>query len=331
MYKEPKISVIVPVYNKCEYLEKCLASLCCQTYSNLEIICIDDGSTDGSFDILDRYKKSDDRFIVIRQENCGVSVARNKALSIAQGNYISFIDADDWVFLTLYKTFIEYWMKYQDLDIYVFNASSYIEGQNDLVPRVFFETSDWSNHLSRYTIHSFDDCMRPFSRNLSAANKIYRKEFLNKHNIKFPEGLKYEDQVFCLFSFLNARSIMINDNIFYRYRNMISSSATLEVTKKVFDIFKIVDLVEAEIYRLNLYDKYKYALFQYKFNIYSSYYQYCPEEFKLDYYTKMKALLLEAKNKDLNPQIYTKLKNYETCSLVIENSFQKFDAQFRTK
>lgn len=83
MYKEPKISVIVPVYNKCEYLEKCLASLCCQTYSNLEIICIDDGSTDGSFDILDRYKKSDDRFIVIRQENCGVSVARNKALSIA--------------------------------------------------------------------------------------------------------------------------------------------------------------------------------------------------------------------------------------------------------
>lgn len=102
------ISIIVPVYNVAPYLEKCLESLKNQTYANLEVLCVDDGSADGSGDILDRFAEEDDRFRVFHQENCGTGAARNKALRHARGAYIGFVDPDDWIepqmFEQLYRT-----------------------------------------------------------------------------------------------------------------------------------------------------------------------------------------------------------------------------------
>lgn len=92
-----KISVIVPVFNAEKYLKMCLNSLVSQTLKNIEIICIDDGSTDNSLAILDKFKSKDDRIKIIKQKNYGVSMARNNGISEAQGEYIGFVDADDWV------------------------------------------------------------------------------------------------------------------------------------------------------------------------------------------------------------------------------------------
>ncbi|HJA50079.1 MAG TPA: glycosyltransferase, partial [Candidatus Fusicatenibacter intestinipullorum] len=92
-----KISVIIPVYNVEKYLKRCLDSVINQTYKNLEIILIDDGSTDNSGKICDEYAQKDERIIVIHKENGGVSSARNKGLDICIGDYISFIDSDDWI------------------------------------------------------------------------------------------------------------------------------------------------------------------------------------------------------------------------------------------
>lgn len=92
-----KISIIVPVYNTEKYLPKCLDSIVNQTYKNLEIICVDDGSEDSSADILNRYAEQDARFVIINKENEGVSVARNKALETVSGEYIMFVDSDDWI------------------------------------------------------------------------------------------------------------------------------------------------------------------------------------------------------------------------------------------
>ena len=94
---ENKISVIVPVYNAEPYLERCLDSIINNTYRNLEIICIDDGSPDNCGAILDRYAQMDERFVVIHKENGGVSSARNCGLDVAVGDYIAFVDSDDWV------------------------------------------------------------------------------------------------------------------------------------------------------------------------------------------------------------------------------------------
>lgn len=93
----PIVSIIIPVYNTADYLENCLNSFLAQTYNNLEIICINDGSTDNSLSLLNHYASIDDRIVIIDQENKGVSVARNSGLDISKGEYIAFIDSDDWV------------------------------------------------------------------------------------------------------------------------------------------------------------------------------------------------------------------------------------------
>ena len=328
MYKNPRISIIVPVYNTEKYLKKCLDSLRFQTYENLEFICVDDGSTDGSFEILKEYAKIDERFKIYQLEHRGTSIARNFGLDKAIGEYVSFIDSDDWVFLTLYSTFSEYLQNCAvDLDIYMFNVAAYVVGFNDVVKQTFFDLSDWNKKNGEYSIYSFDDCMRPFSRNLSAANKIYRKEFLCSNCIKFPEDLKYEDQFFCIKAFLRAKSIMINENVFYRYRNMIAESSSCVVTPKVFDIFKILDLIEAEINDLNLYESYKYALFQFKYNIYSAHFKFCPQDLRDKYYKDMRERLIVAEA-NLDDRISKKLRNYQIFELIKSNNYELFEKSF---
>ena len=100
------LSVILPIYNTVDYLDRCLDSICNQTYSNLEIICIDDGSTDGSQHILDKYAKNDNRIIAIHQKNGGESNARNVGLSLATGDYIAFCDCDDWLEPDMYQKLV---------------------------------------------------------------------------------------------------------------------------------------------------------------------------------------------------------------------------------
>ena len=104
---QPLISIVVPVYNTAAYLEKCIDSILNQTYKNLEIILVDDGSTDNSGNICDEYKAKDNRVIVIHQANSGVSSARNIALDIAKGEYISFVDSDDWIEADMYKELLQ--------------------------------------------------------------------------------------------------------------------------------------------------------------------------------------------------------------------------------
>lgn len=99
----PDVSVIIPVYNSNRYLKECLDSIVNQTLSNIEIICVDDGSTDGSLDILHEYAAKDNRFVVLEQKNSGAGVARNLGMSIARGRYLSFLDSDDFFSLTLFE------------------------------------------------------------------------------------------------------------------------------------------------------------------------------------------------------------------------------------
>lgn len=102
-----KISVICPVYNTCNYLEKCIDSVLNQTYKNLELICIDDGSSDGSEKIVDAYAAKDPRVTVVHQKNAGESAARNAGLRLATGDYWTFIDCDDWLELDMYEKLVE--------------------------------------------------------------------------------------------------------------------------------------------------------------------------------------------------------------------------------
>lgn len=326
MLKTPKISIIVPVYNSSKYLCKCLDTLKYQIYENIEIVCIDDGSDDNCLEILNKYAQGDYRFKVLSQTNKGQSAARNYGMSVATGDYLSFIDSDDWVYLTLYQTFVDTLNRVnKDIDIWMFNISTYIQGKNDVIQNVFFNSSDWNNHFSDDVVHTFDDCMCPFSRNISAANKIYKKSFLENLNLTFPEGLKYEDQYFSLKAFLNANSIMFTEDVFYRYRNEHETSISKAVSEKVFDIFKIMDLIEAEILKLNFYDSYKYALFQYKYNLFMQHFLKCPENLKDKFYDEMKRRVLAASKNNINMSIASRLSNFIVFEKVRDNNRNDFE------
>ena len=112
----PLISIIVPVYNVKNYLEKCLQSICGQTYKNLEIILIDDGSSDGSGELCDLFAQRDGRIRVFHQANAGQSAARNRGLAVAQGEFLGFVDSDDWIESDMYE-FLYRLLKENEADI----------------------------------------------------------------------------------------------------------------------------------------------------------------------------------------------------------------------
>ncbi len=202
------ISVIVPIYNVQAYLPKCLDSLVGQSYQNLEIICIDDGSTDNCANILAEYSKQDSRIKVFSKENAGVSVARNFGLSEASGEYIFFIDSDDYI------------------------SEDYLEGLFEAINGSEAELSYNDNLINVYE-HKNIKSSRKCSKNkgvyklsdrlwnkvrTSSCNKLYKKSFLTNNSLTFEQGLRFEDRLFFnkLRLFVNKIAISRKGNYFYR-------------------------------------------------------------------------------------------------------------------
>lgn len=177
-----KVSIVVPVYNVRDYLTRCVNSLINQTYKNLEIILVDDGSTDGSADLCDRISESDSRVTVIHKANGGLSSARNAGLDFATGEYYTFIDSDDYVALNYVEALISVVVDY-DTDIV---CASFVTGGYD---EYAFCNMDMSCEML-----SYHEVLRRMIRNgylQSACGKLFHKSKFNE--IRFPEGRVLED------------------------------------------------------------------------------------------------------------------------------------------
>lgn len=214
----PFVSVIVPVYNVEKYLRECLDSVCGQTLKNIEIICVNDGSTDDSLSILEEYASRDSRMRIISQENRGLSAARNAGLSVARGKYIYFMDSDDVSPQgALGRMFAE--MEANSLDVLFFGAESFFEseelekahaGYKTLYKRRPFETQSGQSLAL-----AFKSAGCGFSP--SACCYCSSRGFLNENSIRFPEGILYEDNVFFWKMILSAtRAKSISDALFRR-------------------------------------------------------------------------------------------------------------------
>ena len=182
----PLLSVIVPVYNVEPYLRKCLDSLIAQTLRDIEIICVNDGCTDGCPAILDAYAARDSRITVINQANKGLSGARNAALSVARAPYITFVDSDDWVEPETYERALA--CMAEEVDYVAFGVA--LEGDRKATKRFrsyFKPHLSGEVELSEAVLLQADVC---------AWNKIFRRNVLEAHDIRFPEGLWYEDNYF---------------------------------------------------------------------------------------------------------------------------------------
>ena len=184
----PKISVIIPIYNVEKYLSKCLDSVINQTYKNLEIILINDGSTDKSGDICDYYANKDNRIVAIHQENQGTAVTRNHGLDIAAGDYIGFVDSDDWIEPDMYYTLCNNIIAY-NADISVCNFSYvYQNGDgeriecdaNGVPAKTILENDDKMDHYFNFIVYS----VVPW-------NKLYNKKLFNE--IRYPRDKIFDD------------------------------------------------------------------------------------------------------------------------------------------
>lgn len=207
------VSIIVPVYNAEKYIERCLKSIINNTYSNLEIICVNDGSKDNSLTILERYQEFDSRVIVITQENKGVSAARNAGLNAAKGEFISFIDADDWVHRQ-YIEFLLYAIKNADIshcDMLRANGNESISIEE--TPSIELITPA-DKRAEKITNH--------------CCGKLFRIECINEQ--RFKENIAFgEDKLFTTLVIQNAQKIaVLSAPLYFYFCNPTSAVNTIE-------------------------------------------------------------------------------------------------------
>lgn len=233
--EEDLISVIVPVYKVEKYLKKCIESIINQTYKNLEIILVDDGSTDNCPQICDEYAKKDNRIKVIHKINGGLSDARNTGIQQAKGNYIGFIDSDDWIstdfFMELYIL-----LKKSNADIAVCNVKrtcneNDIKNNKKKVKEIIYDKNEY---LKRYLKIGHQ------TTEYYAWNKLYKRELISEE--QYPKGLTSEDVFGTYKAILKSKKIakVEKEMYFYRYNDQ---SITGKFSNKDFDLIKIWDMV----------------------------------------------------------------------------------------
>ncbi len=224
------ISVIIPVYNVEKYLSKCLDSVINNTYRDLEIICVNDGSTDGSLDILNEYAARDDRISVISQENQGLSGARNTGIENSHADYIAFIDSDDFVHRQYFEILMRPMLE-NNADMSVASDKSF-SNDSDIASVNFDE-------YGAKLMPSIDDMFENATSRRAAWGKIYRRDFIG--NERFVDRLKFEDICFngLLFAKRTSPVMYYTDVKIYYYRQVptsISHSSDASVRLGVVDI-----------------------------------------------------------------------------------------------
>ena len=224
--KEPMITVIVPVYQVHQYIRECVESLMYQTYKNLEIILVDDGSTDGSEKLCDEYAEMDGRIRTIHQKNRGLSGARNAGLDNVNGEYIAFIDSDDFVKNNYIEELYNLILKYNaDIAIcsYEKSETGIFKNCNEKDKEICMSSEEllkrWHGKYKKYETVVW--------------NKLYHRNIFNRQSftIRFPEGRKHEDVLISHLLIQNAKKIALTTGIFYLYR-IREGSITAKVMQK---------------------------------------------------------------------------------------------------
>lgn len=223
-----KVSVIIPVYNKEDFLDECLGSVTNQLNEQMEIIVINDGSTDNSEKIIKKWMEVDSRLNYFYQDNQGVAAARNKGISIAKGSYIYFLDADDKLKENAISIFMKY-AKQTDADIIIGN--NYERRSNHLIKKYFHDEKLIKNE----NLLAFDMKLDMFMINgrpmAMAGNKLYKTDFIKSNNIYFVENVIAEDRLFNLICYLNNPIIKIIPEYTYIY-NVFDGSRSRTVNNR---------------------------------------------------------------------------------------------------
>ena len=297
---KPLISVIIPIYGVESYLKECVDSVIAQSYRNIEIILVDDGSPDRCGQICDEYKKQDERIIVIHKENGGLSSARNAGIDICKGEYISFIDSDDFVSPYFIELLLEAAIKY-DSDVTTFSASrNFLDGEDT---RVVFDDKVSSNS-KELTVKESLELMFYQVVPSGAQHRLYKKHIFS--NLRYPNGDLFEEMATVYKTYLLSKRTAIIYGRHYAYRIRKNSIVRMDFNERKMICIPVSQKTYKDIiaYDSSLNDAVSCRMFSFNYQIF-----------------------LQVPTSDLNSQkkLWTEIKKYR--SSVIKNK----DSRVRKK
>lgn len=264
----PEISIIVPVYNARKYIKICLDSLIGQTFRNIEIICINDGSTDNSYNILEDYKSKDDRIKVLTQKNQGCAVSRNIGLEVSQSKYIMFCDSDDFYEPTMCEK--------------MFNA---IESANvnyamcgtNVIYKNRKNLKSWDDDyfkIDNTEVISVDSKYCVSMKNHVLWNRIWKKSIIDEYGIKFPPQALFDDTIFCKeYLFVSDDIYLLKEKLYnyVRLPNSFISDVSGKIKKDVLCVIKSLVFFYDFLDRNNLYEQKTVEFWSFFIYLYGSY------------------------------------------------------------
>ena len=321
--RRPKVSVLVPVYNVEKYVGMCLDSLLCQTLKDMEIICIDDGSTDNSSAILAEYAKRDSRIIIITKENTGYGASMNLGLSRAKGEYIGIVESDDYA---LPEMFEQLYIKAQENELEVVKTNYY-----EVFPGIGMQNFIGNLDGLPYekTINPLEE-MEIFYRAPSIWSGLYKRSFLEKNEILFHEtpGASYQDISFAFFVMYFARRVMFLKEAYLCYR-CDNEASSMKSRGKVFCVCEEMEWIEERIgkqdQRLQCFvQTLKFDKYIYNYNRIDSMYQYA-------FLLKMQNAFEEANQNGFLDRVYwdqSKWKIMEEIRMMPEHYFERSNKDY---
>ncbi len=240
------ISIVVPVYNVEEYLSRCVESLLTQNEWDIEIILVDDGSTDSSGIICDEYAAKYKQIKVIHQENGRPGAARNAGMVVAQGEFVGFVDADDWVEADMFSS-MKNILETKDID-FVLIRTQHVDENGKAVPEPFVLEGLFD--VNETNISDFNRCYG------SPCNKLYRRKDLIGNGIRFPAGIYYEDNAFLWeYEVLFGRGYALNQ-IGYNYFIRSGSITKQKMTPRALDALTLAQVIKEGLVRHEKFEQY---------------------------------------------------------------------------
>lgn len=312
MSKKPLISIIVPIYKvKKEYIKKCINSLKNQTYDNIEVLLMFDGAEEYIIDFCKNMVKEDSRFYIYSRENKGVSTTRNEGIKLAQGEWITFVDADDWIEINACQVFVDEYTENDNIDFYTFKTFfNYVNKEVKYKDKKDYKHIIGEDEKKSLFASTYGTKKSIYHVSETVWKNFYRKKFILENNIFFPSDIKIgEDMLFNYMVWLKSKEGMYINKAIYHYRiseDSVMNSEVEVLQKKYNELFPVF-----EKYIELLPSKYK-----------ENYHQFIIrqlERFCLNYYFKNKCMIKEFKEFVSNKYYKEKIKEAKTNNLSIKH------------
>lgn len=312
-----KISVIIPVYNEEKYLRECLDSIINQTLTDIEIICVNDGSSDDSLNILKEYCEKDNRIRIISQENKGLGASRNNGLDNATGEYIYFIDSDDYLKNTTLEELYNIATK-DNLDLVIFKLVNFNPQTNE--KDYTYSDMPFLTGLDDFSFTDITDDL--LSIDVTVPTKLFKQELVN--NIRFNEELIFEDNLFFIEYIFRARRIKFHDECLY-WRRVHDTSIINSENRNYIDVIEIFNQITDKVREYGYYEMFREKLFMRKMDAIYYRYSLINPEYKEMFFAAIKNdfKLINANELDMS-EIDAKSRTIFESGLKAD-SFKEFD------